>query len=630
MEFAQLLSELKNAQDTIAKSTTSDEGVWQYEQAPGVWHSLDTPTTATMEDAYKEHCQAPTGTRRKVTLRSTHHSRDIDFARMEQRNLQTGKVRRIRRSDSQDLEPKLQSERLLLAKAKQAELATEKVAPILETVLAKVQQMKADMDVLTKDRNAALQKVHDMETAAGSQAAEHEAALARAAEKSEKDLRRQRESLLKELEEKTAGPESRASWTCRSCGEPNNAKRTACNNCGDAPFAKETSQLINKFREAVEMWRDPKMRDILGPMHSIEDPTLCKKMEAILRCTSHSGADSECDPMSRAVVTKVLTVLNPSLWEGYCKKKDGIKQAIHNGGAVITPGSTACRRPTRRTLGRCSVPICDLLAGRGVAARPTRPAAAAAAAVITPLRRSQATRHMQKACSERLYWAELDEGVNEIWAWHGTTNRNAESIAQSGVDPKRCVNGFYGRGFYAAQEACKSLQYTDAGKFSPAKSEEGCMVLCRIVLGEADYAETPDHSKTCPRGACHSVAANPGKEGGPSEQQHQEFVIFDPKQVYPDFIVFFKMTPAPVQEAPPAATSAQPSPAPAPAQQFAHFFGFGNSDDDYDDGDLYDCGDRDGGGSYAASFGDHDDYYEHEDHGSVFGDYGDYADYDDI
>merc|ERR1712224_32563 len=166
----------------------------------------------------------------------------------------------------------------------------------------------------------------------------------------------------------------------------------------------------------------------------------CQKMQGILRGTSHGGPDSECNPMCEAVVTKVALVVNPKLWEEYCDMKDALTKTSRERGAM--------------------------------------PAL---------LQKSKATQRMQELCAEHLCWSKMETDINEVWAYHGTKRKAADSIVAMGFDPKRCLHGYYGKGFYLGQEACKSFQYTDAGKFSScSRDAEACMIMCRVAIGQPD------------------------------------------------------------------------------------------------------------------------------------------------
>lgn len=318
----------------------------------------------------------------------------------------------------------------------------------------------------------------------------------------------------------------------------------------------------------------PHRQDTVGSLlHDNGKPVLRKVMEDILRSTSHFGDDSQCNPMVGVVVTKVVSVNNPPLWHEYCG-------------------------------------TCDTFALKAL----TRGHS------LTPMMRSKATETLQKACGDNLFWTSANRAINEVWAFHGTKMGLARNIAATGFDPKRCLNGYYGRGFYLAQESCKSFQYTDAGKFGN-NGQEGCILLCRVALGEPDHVTRPDSSKRTPEGACDSVVVNPAAEGGPPHKQHQELLIFDRRQAYPEFIIHFRI-PSMSEQGNPASHPAHPfsSYAPQAAGGCGHNFdGDGDCDDDFDDG-VDDFG-HEGPDDFSDDFSGDVEQYEDDDIMEYIGDY---------
>ncbi|CAK0831862.1 unnamed protein product, partial [Prorocentrum cordatum] len=218
-------------------------------------------------------------------------------------------------------------------------------------------------------------------------------------------------------------------------------------------------------------------------------------MEQVLRGTSHVGHDSDCDPMSRAIVTKVMFVWNPKLWESYSRDKARIRSVRCCGGQRLDR-----------------------------------------------IQMSTATERMQMSCGQALHWVKLDKDLNDIWAFHGTRSDRAKNISSTGFDTGRILHGYYGRGFYLAQESCKAYQYTDIGRFGEhANAQEGCIIVFRAVVGQPEYITAQDPSKMEPATGCDAVVVNPGEEGGPPLQQHQELCLFNKNQTHPEFIVYFRI-----------------------------------------------------------------------------------------
>lgn len=130
--------------------------------------------------------------------------------------------------------------------------------------------------------------------------------------------------------------------------------------------------------------------------------------------------------------------------------------------------------------------------------------------------------------SERL---ELDTGVNEVYLWHGTSTEHVDQIIENGFKPSSRELLRYGPGIYLAENSCKAFQYccTQEGIFAA--------FLCRVVLGTPYTCTHSQRSVVQPEGYNSVLAAS-------SNQVHREFVIQNPTQVYPEYVVFFS-APAP-------------------------------------------------------------------------------------
>eukprot|EP00928_Gymnodinium_smaydae_P034338 TRINITY_DN24360_c1_g1_i2.p1 TRINITY_DN24360_c1_g1~~TRINITY_DN24360_c1_g1_i2.p1 ORF type:complete len:610 (+),score=48.36 TRINITY_DN24360_c1_g1_i2:42-1871(+) len=137
----------------------------------------------------------------------------------------------------------------------------------------------------------------------------------------------------------------------------------------------------------------------------------------------------------------------------------------------------------------------------------------------------------------------IDVQVNECFLFHGTSYDNAVKIAEEGFDVRFSKLGCYGQGTYFDCQACKSHQYAT----SPDTVHTA--ILSRVLLGDVHYAEKVDQNCRKPparNGAlrcCDSVVANPGPMPGHilGTQAHQEFVIFDKFQAYPEIIIQYML-----------------------------------------------------------------------------------------
>ncbi|CAE8604301.1 unnamed protein product [Polarella glacialis] len=415
----------KCQQVAAALLETSSLALWQYEQAPGLWHSFDVVSTAKLEASYAQRPRWNGPQDSSIELRGRCNTRVVDLQSMSQRNLVTGKTRPVRRQALLDFQPQLSSEKVLQDHLRSRDVQADHVSQLLSSLVGRMGAIKDD--VVVRMAQSSKDKMQDL---------------------------------------------------LRMCGVLHQD-------------AAKDHKANNSLNEMLRAWQLAKTCSGSSSIYRTKSAALRGKMQNILRGTSHSGHGSECDPMSRALVTKVSLVVNPKLWEDYCSSKEVIR-------------SERRRKPPEMCM-------------------------------------SSVTSRMQALCSDNMPWGELDNEVNEIWAYHGTKSRSLSSIANVGLDPKRCLNGYYGRGFYLGQESCKSMQYTDAGKFADASSTEGCLILFRVTLGQPEYAKQPDSSKIQPAAFCNSVVVNTGQEGGPPRQEHQEILMFNSMQAYPDLVVFFRI-----------------------------------------------------------------------------------------
>ena len=136
--------------------------------------------------------------------------------------------------------------------------------------------------------------------------------------------------------------------------------------------------------------------------------------------------------------------------------------------------------------------------------------------------------------------ADLVADVNEFYLFHGTSSRMASVIAEHGFDERMAaLTGLYGAGSYFASNACKSHQYSQAHK----DSSDFVMLVCRVTMGEPyctagrhiQQRRPPDNPAT-PGRPFDSIFAESGIANS-GTQQHNEYVVFDRLQVYPEFIV---------------------------------------------------------------------------------------------
>jgi len=177
----------------------------------------------------------------------------------------------------------------------------------------------------------------------------------------------------------------------------------------------------------------------------------------------------------------------------------------------------------------------------------------------------------------------LDESVNEYYLFHGTSKNSLDPISELGFDERLSnVNGMFGPGIYFAENSSKSNQYIacpncDGGSI-PTKTVSCrcekkdivyCMILTRVCLGNpyvcCDYTpwkitkddrmnkDKPNYSPYPPNG-CALCSSNPPQKQiehhsvyGVSEDQdstsflrNREFVVYDGRLAYPEFLINYK------------------------------------------------------------------------------------------
>jgi len=133
------------------------------------------------------------------------------------------------------------------------------------------------------------------------------------------------------------------------------------------------------------------------------------------------------------------------------------------------------------------------------------------------IRRSEAGSIRQPAFASR---------GEDLWLFHGTTKESALSIAKCGFQLFKARDGLYGRGIYFSDSACKSDQYTRG-------ENPKVVLLCRVALGRRYEARGQEKQ---PPAGYHSIFAGNSTANNRS-QIHNEYVIFDSDQAYPEYIV---------------------------------------------------------------------------------------------
>jgi hypothetical protein len=135
---------------------------------------------------------------------------------------------------------------------------------------------------------------------------------------------------------------------------------------------------------------------------------------------------------------------------------------------------------------------------------------------------------------------DLSADVNEFYLFHGTSSQMASVIAEHGFDERvAAMGGLYGAGSYFASSACKSHEYSS----KKIDSRDLVMLVCRVTMGNphstskhhSGQRRAPDNPAT-PGRPFDSIFAEKGIANS-GIQNHNEYVVFDRLQVYPEFIV---------------------------------------------------------------------------------------------
>lgn len=215
------------------------------------------------------------------------------------------------------------------------------------------------------------------------------------------------------------------------------------------------------------------------------------RMQDWMRKTVFPGANHACGArLQQCRVSKVLRVENGALWAQYQTKKEVLKAEHREWKAQ---GLTVPSLPTTK--------------------QPAMPS------------------------------VELSAELNELFLFHGTSHDTAQTIAHHGFDERvAALSGLYGAGSYFADCSCKSHQY--AQRAATAQGEH-VLLLCRVTMGWAlatkeqhkNQRRPPDNPALRKR-PFDSIFAQSGVARA-GQQEHNEFVVFDRNQVYPEYMIFY-------------------------------------------------------------------------------------------
>lgn len=263
---------------------------------------------------------------------------------------------------------------------------------------------------------------------------------------------------------------------------------------------KLTSEMIALQKQAdhsaqlslQEMWRtqhqgSPPSCSAIG----VGD-ALFRKIQCLLRAAVPTSHHSQCDSMRQMELVSMEQIHNVKVWKNYQHRKNQLQEELKG----VKVQSVASK--------------------------------------------------LKDCCS----WITLDTGLNEIIALHGTNEEKAKKIEETGFDYRLSrEEGLYGQGLYFSDESCKVLQYSGA-LCNGMPSGVGCIIVARLLLGDPCFTNGPRKGERVEpykdlanpgQGRFNSVIARAGIVGNAGQQQvHQEFVIYDGAQAYPELLLRFK------------------------------------------------------------------------------------------
>lgn len=133
---------------------------------------------------------------------------------------------------------------------------------------------------------------------------------------------------------------------------------------------------------------------------------------------------------------------------------------------------------------------------------------------------------------------ELELGVNEMYLFHGTSPRAADSIVAGTfrIDLAGTrVGKMFGPGIYLAENASKSDEYSSTG--DGVYSGLHAMLVCRACCGRIHTTTCPgDHSGIVASGSYDSVCGDRAAVA----RTFREFVFFREEAVYAEYIVIYR------------------------------------------------------------------------------------------
>mmetsp|Transcript_167379 Transcript_167379/g.296361 ORF Transcript_167379/g.296361 Transcript_167379/m.296361 type:complete len:517 (+) Transcript_167379:83-1633(+) len=159
----------------------------------------------------------------------------------------------------------------------------------------------------------------------------------------------------------------------------------------------------------------------------------------------------------------------------------------------------------------------------------------------------------------------LDDHCNEWLLFHGTNQKAAESICETGFTTKTAGSAtgtLYGKGIYFAESITKADEYA-------REDDQGicCALVCRVVGGRVLYNHEAIPNAKKLQSAVHSGAYDSvlGDRENSKKKTFREFVMFDHDQVHVEYAIFYRRVYDDGAESPSDASLLSPLASPLPS-----------------------------------------------------------------
>ena len=266
--------------------------------------------------------------------------------------------------------------------------------------------------------------------------------------------------------------------------------------------------------------------------------------------------------LSNLQVTKLERVENMMLWENYQQARNELYHKMRECGRPPPPINRNLRLipdpdATRARIKELSLKDLQSILLDADAIELERLALAEGKDVVTAFREElirlvtddpQVSSAVARDWLETLYEVPLEvltEDINEFRLWHGTDAATAKIIASQGFDERVAREGLYGAGSYFTDAICKADQYSKRG---PNREGERCIMYCRVIMGFSWNTPRRYHGRRPPLllecgedPPPHDSIYAQGGVANHGNQHHNEYVVFNGHQVYPEYIIWYKI-----------------------------------------------------------------------------------------